>query len=77
MDLTPWGRRLDTDGKMTHWPGWMKSTSPARGPAAQTDISHFVVSWCANRRLMITENGFLGLVPKEAVIGDVFGGDVP
>jgi hypothetical protein len=33
VDLTPWGRRLDNDGKMTHWPGWMKSASPARDAA--------------------------------------------
>jgi hypothetical protein len=34
VDLTPWGRRLDNnDSKMTHWPGWMKSASPARDPA--------------------------------------------
>ena len=76
------GRRLDNnDGKMTHWPGCMKSASPAWDPATQTDKSQFVVAWCAIRRLMITENGFLGLVPKEAVIGDevciLFGGDVP
>lgn len=65
VDLTPWGCRLDNDSKMAHWPAWMKSASPARDPATQTDKSQFVVPWCANRRLATTENGFLGLVPKE------------
>lgn len=64
VDLTPRGGQLDNnDSKMTHWPGWMKSASPARDPATQTDKLQFVVAWCANRRLMITESGFLGLVP--------------
>jgi hypothetical protein len=54
VGLTPWRRWLDNDdGKMTHWPGWMKSASPARDPAMQTDKSQLVVAWCAVRRLMI------------------------
>jgi hypothetical protein len=59
----------------------MKSTSPAQDRATQTDLLKFIVGWCANRRLMTTENGFLGFAPKEAVIGNevciLFGGDVP
>jgi hypothetical protein len=51
VDVTPWGRRIDNDSKMTHWPVWIKSASPARDPATQTDKLQFVVPWCANRRL--------------------------
>jgi hypothetical protein len=58
----------------------MKSASPARDPVTQTGESQFVVSWCSSRRLIITENGFLGPVSKGAFIGDevyVLFGDVP
>jgi len=55
--------------RVAHQRSGMKSTSPARDPATQTDKSQFVVAWCANRRLMITENGFLGLVPAVILTG--------
>src|SRR3954469_17962833 len=48
VDLTPWGRRLDNDGKMTHWPSWMKSASPARDAAMHTDKEQLILAWYAN-----------------------------